>query len=262
MSTQIPPNRDDELTTEEELDDQPRELPLMNMARTPLENRPPSSLSSQRYRTPLAGSFVMSPSLRDYVPTQQPLPGFESPSAFAEAPPLRCYDTAGSIPQDQQHGNDNTLEGSVERLQIQLAAVTERLGSLESRSLLSNFDPPMTQGVRLSSWYSGQGGVQSGAPQWDIDDLGLWSLVLNPFSRGLLRLRELAIFLARNDHRSPSMTIVRRLCLDVSFLLTVVIILRGLWIRSGVRRREVKVALIILWRAIVGSHTPGYHDYL
>lgn len=254
------PNRDDELTTEEELEDQPCELPLVNVARTSLENRPPSSISSQRYRTPLAGSFVMSPSLRDYVPAQQPFAGFGTPPQFGEAP-LLSYNTAGSISRNQQHGNDATLEGSVERLQIQLAAVTERLGTLESRSLVSNFGPA-PQGAGRSTWLSGQGGAQPEAPQWDIDDLGLWSLVLNPLSRGMLRLRELAIFLARNEHRSPSMTIVRRLCLDVSFIFSVVIILRGLWIRSGVRRREVKVALIILWRAIVGSHTPGYHDYL
>jgi hypothetical protein len=122
----------------------------------------------------------------------------------------------------------------------------------------------MQLGAGTSSWLSGQGGTQPSAfdaPQWDIDDLGMWSLVLNPLSRGIVRLREVAIFFARNEHRSPSMTIVRRLCLDVSFLLSVITIVRGLWIRSGVRRREVKIALIILWRAIVGSTTPRNYDY-
>lgn len=160
------------------------------------------------------------------------------------------------------------MERSVERLQTQLAAVTERLGTLESRSLIfskSQLGPPMPLGAGTSSWLSGQGGTQPSAfdaPQWDIDDLGMWSLILNPLSRGIVRLREVAIFFARNEHRSPSMTIVRRLCLDVSFLLSVITIVRGLWIRSGVRRREVKIALIILWRAIVGSTTPRNYDYL
>jgi hypothetical protein len=256
VPSQIAPDRHDELTTEEELEDEPRDLPPMSMTRTPLENRPPSSLSSQRYRTPLAGSLAMSPPLRDHVPAQQPLPGFETPSAFADAQATRSFHPpASSITRIPQYDNDSTLERSVERLQIQLAAVTERLGTLESRSVLSNLGPPLPQGVGTSSWFSGQGGAKPDARQWDIDDLGMWSLVLNPLSRGIVHLRELAIFFVRNEHRSPSMTIVRRLCLDVSFLLTVVIILRGLWIRSGVRRREVKVALVILWRAIVGSNT-------
>lgn len=258
-------NRDDGFTNEEELEDEPRELSSMHMTRTSLENRPPSSLSSQRYRTPLAGSLVMSPPLRPHIPLQQPLPGFATPSAFAETEAFRSLNApASSNPRCDNVEPGETLEHSVERLQIQLAAMTERLETLETRSLSlskSNLGPPMPPGS--SSWLSGQG--QSSALeslQWDIDDLGMWSLVLNPLSRGIVRLRELASFFARNEHRSPSMTIVRRLCLDVSFLLSAVFILRSLWIRSGVRRREVKFALIILWRAMVGSHTRRSYDYL
>jgi len=36
-------------------------------------------------------------------------------------------------------------------------------------------------------------------------------------------------------------------------LVCVVALIGALWRRSGVRRREVKAALVILWRAIVGS---------
>jgi len=49
------------------------------------------------------------------------------------------------------------------------------------------------------------------------------------------------------------MIIIRRLCLDVSFLVCVVALIGALWRKSGVRRREVKAALVVLWRAIVGS---------
>jgi len=83
--------------------------------------------------------------------------------------------------------------------------------------------------------------------------MGMWSLVLKPLSTVLHKLRVLTkFFLARNENRSPSAMIVRRLCLDISFLLFVVGLLRLIWRKSGVRRREVKAALIALLRAIFG----------
>jgi hypothetical protein len=47
--------------------------------------------------------------------------------------------------------------------------------------------------------------------------------------------------------------IVRRLIFDVSFLVCVVAVIGAVWRRSGVRRREVKAALVVLWRALIGS---------
>lgn len=262
----------------------------MNTSRMLSENRPPSSLSS-RYRTPLAGSIALSPSLRLDVPPQQPLPGFETPSAFAESdtarplpgsfyqsprittPPYRGSSRNQVLPpppppppphQHQNVPNPNlNLERAVESVQIQLAAVTERLETLEGRSVLlsrSSLPSLNPHASAASSWLPGQGGMSQnsrpGVPQWDIDDLGMWSLVLNPLSRGMEHLRELSTFFARNENRSPSMIIVRRLCLDISFLLCVITTVRALWSKSGVRRREVKAALIILWRAIVGIKPP------
>lgn len=66
-------------------------------------------------------------------------------------------------------------------------------------------------------------------------------------------MKELATFFARNENRSPTLIIVRRLCLDVSFLLCVLALVRTIWKRSGVRRREVRAALIVLWRALLGT---------
>jgi len=83
----------------------------------------------------------------------------------------------------------------------------------------------------------------------------MWSLVLNPLSRGFDWARELAVFFARNENRTPSMIIIRRLVLDVSFLVCVVTMIGALWRKSGVRRREVKAALGVLWRAIIGGKT-------
>jgi len=81
----------------------------------------------------------------------------------------------------------------------------------------------------------------------------MWSFVVNPVSRGIEALREAATFFARDEHRSPTLIVVRRLCLDVSFLLCVLAVIRAIWRKSGVRRREVNAALIVLARAILGT---------
>jgi len=273
-------------SNEDEIADEAGDLPplnAMNTSRMLLENRPPSSLSS-RYRTPLAGSIALSPPLRLDMPPQ-PLPGFQTPSTFAESdtahplpgsfyqsprlttPPYRGSSRNQVLVPPPQHQNalnpNPNLERAVESVQIQLAAVTERLETLEARSVLfsrSNVPSLNPHASASSSWLPGPGGMspssRPGVPQWDIDDLGMWSLVLNPLSRGMEHLKELSTFFARNENRSPSMIIVRRLCLDISFLLCVIATLRALWIKSGVRRREIKAALIILWRAIVGIKSP------
>lgn len=251
-------------------------------SRLPQVNRPPSSSTSERYRTPLAGSMAMSPLLSRDVPARQPLPIFETPAAFVESAELfpsnlprdsfnRRFGVTSphGIPRDQMHSaqrfeGGKCLERAVETIQIQLAALSERLESLETRPARSNISSiNLHEPGGSSFWLSGSGHAslngRTAVPQWDMDDIGMWSLVLNPLSLGIQRMKELAVFFLRNEHRSPSMIIVRRLCLDISFLLSVIIILRSLWIRSGQRRREVKVALVILWRAIVGSRPPRHH---
>lgn len=260
---------------EGELEDEARDLPMMN-SRSP---RPPSSSTSERYRTPLAGSMAMSPLLLRDIPSRQPLPGFETPAAFVESeaiypsslPPDSFYRRSGMTPPQgisrnqtrsaQQFENGKYLERAVENIQIQFAALSERLETLETRSNIPSINLHEPGGS--SFWLSGSGHSplkgRASVPQWDMDDLGMWSLVFNPLARGIQRVKELAVFFARNEHRSPSMIIVRRLCLDVSFFLTVITILRSLWMRSGARRREVKAALVILWRAIVGSRPPRDH---
>ena len=255
-----------------ELEDEVRGLPMMN-SRPPQVNRPPSSSTSERYRTPLAGSMAMSPLLSRDIPSRQLLPSFETPAAFVQSEeiypsslPLDTFYRRSGISRNQtrsaqQFENGKFLERAVENIQIQFAALSERLETLETRSNIPSINLHEPGGS--SFWLSGPGHSplkgRAAVPQWDMDDLGMWSLVFNPLSRGIQRMKELAVFFARNEHRSPSMIIVRRLCLDVSFLLTVIIILRSLWIRSGARRREVKAALVILWRAIVGSRPNRDH---
>lgn len=256
--------------------------------------RPQSAISSRPYRTPMADSLAMSPpplhSMMPMhaVPATQPMPGFETPSAFAEPSPISApsslYPTSSYVqfsseltspppemyqsqplyrgvqpPLAHQYGparpvSHITLERAVENVQAQIAALTERLELLEhpSRSHMS----VSPRGMPTPLWGVGRASPSRDSPHWDLEDLGMWSLILDPISRGIDQLREFAKFFAKDDSRSPSMIVVRRLCLDVSFIICVLGFVRLLWKKSGVRRKEVYAALIVLWRAIMGTKPP------
>ena len=286
---------DEETASEQESASEIPSINVINPGRRYSETRPQSSLSSQRYRTPMAGSLVMSPPPSEYhVPLQQPLPGFETPSAFAEAPPFPSsfYPPSNSLPGPLSgpsrsemvpsnhlfagHPSYRTpilphhpsqyelvrppsalaLERAVENVQVQLAALSERLETLESRSLLASRSNMCPSYRGSPPWMMGGRGSPSdrnGVARWDIDDLGMWSFVLNPLSHAMDALRNMSTFFSGDEDRSPSMVIIRRLCLDVSFLLCVIGVIGAIWRKSGNRRREVRMALVVLWRAIVGS---------
>ncbi|KAF7331883.1 ACBP-domain-containing protein [Mycena kentingensis (nom. inval.)] len=285
----------DETETDEEEDN--HNVPVVHEPPISQVHRPPSSASSHRYRTPMAGSLLATspPPGLPRVPETQPLPGFETPSAFAEPHATSSFNPGGSyvaelpratltsppsmytayrdsvptIPSNRTYGGTPsrpisrpTVEHAIENVQAHLAALSERLESLESsaghlsRSRLTGAGSPPP--LASPSWRPSQSSSTPGhRAQWDLDDLGMWSLVAHPISRGIESLREAATFFARDENRSPTMIIVRRLCLDVSFLLCVLAVVRTIWKASGVRRREVRAALIILWRAIIGGTAGG-----
>jgi len=83
--------------------------------------------------------------------------------------------------------------------------------------------------------------------------MGLWSLVLQPFAKLFASVRGAAAFLAVNDNRSPTFVVIRRLFLDLSFVLAVLAVAKVGWKRSGMRRKEIYIGLAILWRAVVGG---------
>ncbi|KAH0840099.1 hypothetical protein J3R83DRAFT_1069 [Lanmaoa asiatica] len=89
--------------------------------------------------------------------------------------------------------------------------------------------------------------------------MGLWALVLKPLLQNLSFLQRLLVFFLKSGQdRSPVLIVVRRLCLDVSFVMMVVGVLRTAWIKTGTRRREVGAALIVLWGAVTGKRRiPG-----
>lgn len=253
-------------------------------------NRPSSSLSSHRYRTPLATSVVVSPPPIHGIPSSQPRPDFATPSAFADPSPISSPSnptmssyvgisdpsraeaatptrTPSYTPHRPYRGpqqplapfgsmrpaSDATLERAIENVQVHLAALTERIDSLETSLSVSRSNTSLTL-RHLGSSPRGRHSPHEGhGPCWDRDDLGMWSLVVNPLARVLDKMRDLATFFARNEDRSPTRMIIRRLCLDVSFLVCVLAVVRLLWKRSGVRRREVHIALRVLWHAILGA---------
>ncbi|KAJ6599366.1 hypothetical protein DFH09DRAFT_1022357 [Mycena vulgaris] len=290
------PHAEPETSEDETEDEADRQLPVIHEPAMSQINRPPSSVSSNRYRTPMAGSLATSPPpVLHRVPETQPMPGFETPSAFGEPSTPSSFFPPGSSYVGQfsessraeltsppniypahsqyrgqaqplaprQYGVPSrpvsrpTLEHAIENVQAHLAALSERLESLESISgHLSRSRISVSPRVGGSpSWGPGRGSPPHGRDthEWDLDDLGMWSLIANPIARGIETVREAATFFARDENRSPTLIIVRRLCLDVSFLLCVLAVIRALWRKSGVRRREVNAALVVLWRAILGT---------
>lgn len=274
-------------------------------------NRPQSSLSSHRYRTPMAGSLMMSALPEPHFPASQPHPGFETPSVFAGPssasltsasppqypygpqqypnisqtsremiPPQHMHPYPGSRPSSTPFGprqhpfpshipprpasSRPVVERAIENVQAHLAALTERLEVLESRgSHVWGIQPSSSHVARPSVSPTWPGGRRSpyDAPRdsliWDLEDMGLWTYLIRVVSRFRSVLRYLGSFLAHSDNRNPAMIIIRRLFLDVSFVLFVLCVARLGWRRSGVRRREVLAALRSLGRALVGASPAG-----
>jgi hypothetical protein len=266
------------------------------VAPTQPPNRPQSSISENRYRTPMASTLATSPPppVHMGVPQMQPLPFYETPSAFAnpahvsmpssEFPTTSSYvgqfseisgvDVEGSLhiypahplyPANAQYNVPRsasrvTLERAIEHMQAHLAALNERLETLEFSS-----GRPQRSSIALThssspAWGSGAGARtpigRGGDTDWDLDDLGMWSLVLNPASHALTAVRQAVTVFARAENRSPWAIVVRRLVLDISFLICVLAVFRTAWRRSVMRRREIKAALVVLGRAILGTKKP------
>ncbi|KAH0840100.1 hypothetical protein J3R83DRAFT_1070 [Lanmaoa asiatica] len=164
---------DGESSDEGEAGDESRDLPAVRDVSQ--QQRPLSSVSfSSRYKTPVTGSFSLSspPPRRTSVPPIQPLPNFETPSAFADphtttpittssaynppfTAPLSSRDLAPqiqsaehtyrSLPITSRHGTmigahprppsravSVSLEHAMENMQAHLVALTERIDTLES----------------------------------------------------------------------------------------------------------------------------------
>lgn len=264
-------------------------------------NRPQSSLSSRRYRTPMASMMMSPPPASTSVPPAQPMPRYETLSAYAEPPlvPPSAYaaTTASYTGHTSQFSRTDTvaasdhlpiqppyrsasqhseytgrpyalqnpmiarlaLERAVENVQTHLAALTERIESLENMAHRSTSSLVSPSGMRSPRWLAGnRGGSPIGGSHevFTYEDMGMWSLVLNPLSAVMVRIRKLTDFLLYNESRSPTLVVVRRLMLDISFFLCLLAISRYAWRRSGSRRQALSIILRNIWWVIVGQQVP------
>jgi hypothetical protein len=247
-------------------------------------NRPQSSLSADRYRTPGASSALLpSPG----VPASQPQ-GLETfsafggpstasvssypqpyteqvvrrdlmapngPSAYRRPASTRSHAlSAGGL--SHRPPSRLALERAIESIQTQLAALSERIEIIESHSFSTQPLRSSPGPSRSSPTFAGSSpnGVRD-VITWEFDEMGLWAVVFKSLSRMLKSIREFAIFLSNNEGRSPTFVVFRRLFLDISFILCVLTLIKVVWRRTGMRRRAVSAAMRALWWALVGR-TP------
>jgi acyl-CoA-binding protein len=262
--------RESSASEEETTDDETTDLGATEQ--TPALNRPQSSLSSHRYATPLLSIPA--------VPASQPQ-GLETLSAFGgsvstsypqssaeqaiarDAASLASHSTYRRPPSVRPHAlsaaglphrppSRIALERAIEIVQTQLAALSERIELIELHSSGTRQSASPAGPSRSSRSPSGSRDIIP----WDFDEVGLWAIVFKGMARLLASLRQLAVFLSDNEGRSPTFVVVRRLFLDLSFILCTLALVKTVWRRTGVRRREVNAAIRALWWAVVGK-TPG-----
>ena len=247
-------------------------------------NRPQSSPSADRYRTPGTSSAVLSTS---GVPALQPQ-GLETLSVFGDpsTTSLSSYPqpyTEQAVPRDLMGPNGPSayrrppstrshalsaagvshrppsrlaLERAIESIQTQLAALSERIEIIESHSFSAQPLRSSPGPSRSSPTFAGSSPTSvRDVISWDYNEMGLWAVVFKSLTRMLKSIREFAILLSNNEGRSPTFVIFRRLFLDISFILCMLTLIKTVWRRTGVRRRAVSAAMQALWWALVGR-TP------
>ena len=232
------------------------------------------------------------PNVNANFPMQQPLPRYSTPSAFSPTVPEESIGTGTpSIPSSfpttntssyvpvhpQQHLQPYSfraplqhpvtdprtplgmhrpnsarppLERAVESVQASLAALRERMDSLEG--LRSNAS--LTRGSA-----SPIGGLNNYNPSaslnWDPREMGLWSVILVPLSKIFSRLQHILLILLTPTPKGRGNTlrsVTRRILLDATFVWATFLILRSIWRKTGIRRREVNRALKLVIIALLG----------
>lgn len=143
------------------------------------------------------------------------------------------------------------LERALESMQASLAALHERLESIESAAHGEREGSPILSGAR-SRQNSGVGGRPRRA-RW-AEGWGMWGVVFSPITYMLSLTQRSIGFVLSNEafRRSPVLAIVRRLFLDLSFLLTLAALARYAWRRSGLTKGDVKRLLLHAWAIAQG----------
>ncbi|KAN0127003.1 hypothetical protein V8E52_000643 [Russula decolorans] len=273
MTAQYEGSASEEETTDDDL------IGSRASEKTAAINRPHSSLSADRYRTPGTSSALLS---TPGVPALQPQ-GLETFSAFGGPSTTSSSYTEQAIRRDLMAPNGPSayrrppstrshalsaaglshrppsrlaLERAIESIQTQLAALSERIEIIESNSFSTQPLRSSPGPSRSSPTFAGSSpnGVRD-VISWNLDEMGLWAAVFKSLARMLKSIREFAIFFSNNEGRSPTFVVFRRLFLDISFILCMLTLVKTVWRRTGARRRAVSAAMRALWWALVGR-TP------
>ncbi|EGO01627.1 hypothetical protein SERLA73DRAFT_120301 [Serpula lacrymans var. lacrymans S7.3] len=152
-----------------------------------------------------------------------------------------------------------TLEHAVEDIQAHLATISGQLDQVAQAAPAQVWISPGPSTPTVPPSPLGRNGSSDNDAdglERDLDDMGMWSLVLSPLSRTVTSLKQLT-FLVRGKNGSSTLIVVRRLCLDISFMLAMLAAARMFLGRIHGRRTEICAALTLLWHAIAGSSTKG-----
>ncbi|KAH7343839.1 acyl CoA binding protein-domain-containing protein [Rhizoctonia solani] len=142
------------------------------------------------------------------------------------------------------------LERAVVDIQASLAALRERMETIEQGG---SFTSSYSSGNRQSPQRRHSPSNPMLPFNLDPRSFGAWSVILTPLARSVVSVRHMLQVVRRN----PTMIIIRRLMLDISFLLALLAVIRACWKRFGGRRREIISALSGIWIAIVnGGKAP------
>ncbi|KZO94900.1 hypothetical protein CALVIDRAFT_538663 [Calocera viscosa TUFC12733] len=251
----------------------PPPLPLVQQFSAPVL---PSSQPIPRHATPSAYAVATSgssqpvssrtsvgygPSATAPVPVPAGYPPYPHPYGHIRAPQLYPdTSSASGIPFPAAPGPPSVgrpprppLERALESMQASLAALHERLESIESAAIGEQEGSPILSGAR-GRQNSGVGG-RPRRPQW-AEGWGMWGIVLSPFTYLISVVQRSIGFILSNEafRRSPVLAIVRRLFLDLSFLLTLAALARYGWRRSGLTKRDVKRLVLHAWATATNRH--------
>ncbi|KAF8268260.1 hypothetical protein EI94DRAFT_1728163 [Lactarius quietus] len=190
------PPREGSASEEETTDDEATDL----RAPEPALNRSQSALSSHRYDTrPSFGGSVST--LYPPSSTEQAIPrdapSFPGHSSYRRPPSARPHAlSASGLP--HRPSSRIALERAIEVVQTQLAALSERMESIELNS--SGTQPLL----------SPPGPGSRDITPWNFDEMGLWAIVFKGMARVLASLRQISVFLSDSDGRSPTFVVIRQ----------------------------------------------------
>ncbi|KAF8328615.1 uncharacterized protein EI90DRAFT_3064836 [Cantharellus anzutake] len=143
------------------------------------------------------------------------------------------------------------LERAVESVQSSLAALRERVDTLEgshsNTSLLPGSPSPVGNQINHHNL--------SASLHWDPSEMGLWSVILVPLSKIFSKLQYLLLILLTPPPKMRGNTLrslTRRIVLDATFMWALFLVLRSVWRKTGIRRREVNRALKLVIIALLG----------